>query len=128
MPPDVMGTLQWLLLLRLWEPRSREKTLAKGEAITAHTAQVCPVCDVPLALPPRRRADGGKLRLILCPGKRCQCHHGRMGNDELQGFAEQALAWFLARPGRGSRGVWQGDEVKLMASIAATHTMPNVRF
>jgi len=51
-----------------------------------------------------------------------------MGSNELQGFAEQALAWFLARPWRGSGGMWQGDEVKLMASIAATHAMPNVRF
>ena len=66
--------------------------------------------------------------MILCLGERCQHHHRRVGSDELQGFAEQALAWFLARPWRGSGRMWQGDEVKLMASIAAAHAMPNVRF
>ena len=65
-------------------------------------------------------AGGERLQPILCLGERCQRHHRRMGSDELQGFAEQALAWFLARPWRGSGRMWQGDEVKLMASRAGS--------
>src|SRR5215467_12633001 len=42
MPPDVGVQSHFPILLRLLSPRSREKTLTKGEVVTVRTARVCP--------------------------------------------------------------------------------------